>query len=146
MPTYEYRCKGCGRELEAVQSFSDPSLTVCPHCGGPLRKVFGSIGITFKGDGFYKNDSRSSSKRAAAAAASNGDSSSSSGDHSHSHDHSHGSHSHSTASSTPVPVRRLRSTSSSSSVDGREHQLERLTGARGRRRGLRRVGLLLLPR
>ena len=60
MPTYEYRCKGCGRELEVVQSFSDASLTVCPHCGGPLRKVFGSIGITFKGDGFYKNDSRSS--------------------------------------------------------------------------------------
>ena len=84
MPTYEYRCKGCGRELEAVQSFSDPSLTVCPHCGGPLRKVFGSIGITFKGDGFYKNDSRSSSKKSSASK-SNGDSSSSSGDHSHSH-------------------------------------------------------------
>ena len=63
MPTYEYRCKGCGRELEVVQSFSDASLTVCPHCGGPLRKVFGSIGITFKGDGFYKNDNRSNGKR-----------------------------------------------------------------------------------
>ena len=49
MPTYEYRCKSCGHELEAVQSFTDDALTECPACGGPLRKVFGSIGITFKG-------------------------------------------------------------------------------------------------
>lgn len=61
MPTYEYTCKSCGERTEAVQSFSDPSLTVCPNCGGVLRKVFGNIGIAFKGSGFYKNDSRSSS-------------------------------------------------------------------------------------
>ena len=61
MPTYEYRCKDCGDELEAVQGFHDDPLTECPACGGPLRKKFGSVGISFKGSGFYKNDSRSSS-------------------------------------------------------------------------------------
>lgn len=61
MPTYEYRCKDCGEHLEVVQSFTDDPLTECPACGGPLRKVFGSIGVTFKGSGFYKTDSRTSS-------------------------------------------------------------------------------------
>ena len=59
MPTYEYACKSCGEHLEVVQSFKDEPLTECPNCGGPLRKVFGSIGITFKGSGFYRTDSRS---------------------------------------------------------------------------------------
>ena len=58
MPTYEYACKACGEHLEVVQSFKDDALTECPNCGGELRKVFGSIGIVFKGSGFYKNDSR----------------------------------------------------------------------------------------
>ena len=58
MPTYEYACKSCGQHMEVVQSFKDEPLTECPNCGGPLRKVFGSIGITFKGSGFYKTDSR----------------------------------------------------------------------------------------
>ena len=56
VPTYEYRCRSCGHELEVVQSFSDDALTECPNCQGQLRKVFGSIGVTFKGTGFYKND------------------------------------------------------------------------------------------
>jgi len=64
MPTYEYACRNCGSHLEVVQSFSDDPLTECPHCGGALRKVFGSIGITFKGSGFYKTDSRSGSSAA----------------------------------------------------------------------------------
>ena len=61
MPTYEYRCKACGEHLEVVQAFTDDPLTECPACGGELRKVFGNIGITFKGSGFYKTDSRSKS-------------------------------------------------------------------------------------
>lgn len=61
MPTYEYACTACGTHLEAVQKFTDDPLTTCPHCGGPLRKVFGSIGIVLKGSGFYRNDSRSNS-------------------------------------------------------------------------------------
>ena len=58
MPTYQYACTECGEQLEAVQSFSDPALTECPNCQGKLRKVFNSVGIVFKGSGFYRNDSR----------------------------------------------------------------------------------------
>ena len=60
MPTYSYLCKSCGHHFDAVQSFSDPSLTVCPECGGELRKQYGSIGVTFNGSGFYRTDSRGS--------------------------------------------------------------------------------------
>jgi putative FmdB family regulatory protein len=60
MPTYEYVCRQCGEHLEVVQSFTDDALTECPNCGGVLKKVFGNIGIVFKGSGFYKTDSRSS--------------------------------------------------------------------------------------
>ena len=77
MPTYEYRCKDCSEHLEVVQSFKDDPLTECPACGGDLRKVFGSIGISFKGSGFYKTDSRSSSS---AGSSSKSESSSSSSD------------------------------------------------------------------
>jgi putative FmdB family regulatory protein len=59
VPTYQYACTECGHQLEAVQSFSDPALTECPNCQGKLRKVFNSVGIVFKGSGFYRNDSRS---------------------------------------------------------------------------------------
>lgn len=58
MPTYAYACKNCGHRFDAVQSFSEPSLTECPECGGPLRKEYGSIGVTFNGSGFYRTDSR----------------------------------------------------------------------------------------
>jgi putative FmdB family regulatory protein len=61
MPTYEYACKSCDQHLEVVQSFTADSLTTCPACGGSLRKVFGNIGISFKGSGFYRNDSRAAS-------------------------------------------------------------------------------------
>ncbi|WP_404433804.1 FmdB family transcriptional regulator [Microbacterium lacus] len=61
MPTYAYACKQCGHRFDAVQSFADPTLTVCPECGGPLRKEYGSIGVTFNGSGFYRNDSRAAS-------------------------------------------------------------------------------------
>ena len=67
MPTYEYRCKECGNELEIVQSFTDDALTTCEACGGPLRKVFGNVGIAFKGSGFYKTDSRGSSSKSSTA-------------------------------------------------------------------------------
>ena len=81
MPTYQYACTACDERLEAVQSFSDAPLMQCPACGGPLRKVFSAVGVVFKGSGFYKTDSRSSSKAAgssdgAAAGSSSGGSSS----------------------------------------------------------------------
>jgi putative FmdB family regulatory protein len=84
LPTYEYRCKTCGQHLEIVQAFTDDALTECPTCGGDLRKVFGSIGISFKGSGFYKTDSRvsstSSTSSSSESSSSSGDGGSSSGD------------------------------------------------------------------
>jgi len=68
MPTYEYACKSCGEHLEVVQSFTDDPLSECPNCGGELRKVFGAIGIAFKGSGFYRNDSRPQPKESKKAA------------------------------------------------------------------------------
>lgn len=61
MPTYAYACRSCGHAFDAVQSFADDALTVCPECGGELRKQYGSIGVTFNGSGFYRTDSRAGS-------------------------------------------------------------------------------------
>ena len=63
MPTYQYVCTNPEdkHEFEVVQSFSDPSVTECPQCGAPVRKVYGSVGVVFKGSGFYRTDSRSGS-------------------------------------------------------------------------------------
>ena len=58
MPMYAYACKDCGHAFDIQQSFSDDSLTVCPECSGILRKKFNSVGVVFKGSGFYRNDSR----------------------------------------------------------------------------------------
>ncbi|WP_394247798.1 FmdB family zinc ribbon protein [Arthrobacter pityocampae] len=58
MPMYAYACKDCGHTFDIQQSFSDDSLTVCPVCDGALRKKFNSVGVVFKGSGFYRNDSR----------------------------------------------------------------------------------------
>ncbi|MET0132386.1 MAG: FmdB family zinc ribbon protein [Kibdelosporangium sp.] len=68
MPTYQYACTVCDHRFEQVQSFSDPSLTVCPECQGKLRKLYSSVGVVFKGSGFYRTDSRSGSTSTAPAA------------------------------------------------------------------------------
>lgn len=70
MPTYQYTCTECGEPLETVQKFSDEPLTVCPACGGRLRKVFSPVGIVFKGSGFYRTDSRKSAAAATPATSS----------------------------------------------------------------------------
>jgi putative FmdB family regulatory protein len=72
MPTYEYACKKCGEHLEVVQSFNDDPLTQCPACKSKnaLKKVFGNVGIVFKGSGFYKTDSRSSTKSTSSSSSS----------------------------------------------------------------------------
>ena len=72
MPTYEYVCKKCGHEFDAVQSFSDDALTTCPECSGPLQKKFGSVGVVFKGSGFYRTDSREESRAKKSGAKSDG--------------------------------------------------------------------------
>jgi putative FmdB family regulatory protein len=61
VPTYAYRCADCGHAFDIHQAFTDDALTVCPECAGRLRKQFGSVGVTFKGSGFYRTDSRSGS-------------------------------------------------------------------------------------
>ena len=61
MPVYAYKCRDCGTPLEVHQEFKDAPLTECPVCGGALRKQYGTIGVTFNGSGFYRNDSRAAS-------------------------------------------------------------------------------------
>ena len=78
MPTYSYACTECGNRFDEVQSFSDDALTTCPKCSGRLRKLFGNVGVVFKGSGFYRNDSRETSKSSSSSSASSNGSSSSS--------------------------------------------------------------------
>jgi putative FmdB family regulatory protein len=60
VPTYAYACTACGHRFEVQQSFTDSALTECPECAGRLRKLFNTVGIVFKGSGFYRTDSRGS--------------------------------------------------------------------------------------
>ncbi len=78
MPTYQYACTNPEgkHDFEVVQSFSDAPVSECPECGVPVRKVYGSVGVVFKGSGFYRTDSRTSAT-ASEKASSNGSSSSS---------------------------------------------------------------------
>ncbi|GAA1731669.1 hypothetical protein GCM10009809_28910 [Isoptericola hypogeus] len=78
MPTYAYRCADCNHVFDVHQAFTDESLTVCPECGGSLRKQYGSVGVTFKGSGFYRTDSRKGASSSTASSSSSGSSSSAS--------------------------------------------------------------------
>ena len=69
MPTYSYACTECGNRFDAVQAFSDAALTTCAECNGRLRKLFGNVGVVFKGSGFYRTDSRESAKSSAKSSA-----------------------------------------------------------------------------
>ncbi len=77
MPTYEYACTACGERTEARQSFTDPPLELCPHCGGKLRKLYSPVGIVFKGSGFYSTDAK---KKSSTSSSSSGDAKSSASD------------------------------------------------------------------
>jgi putative FmdB family regulatory protein len=76
VPTYSYACTECGNRFDAVQSFTDAALTTCSECNGRLRKLFGNVGVVFKGSGFYRTDSRESAK-SSATSSSNGSATSS---------------------------------------------------------------------
>jgi putative FmdB family regulatory protein len=105
VPTYQYACTACDHRFDAVQSFTDASLTECPACSGPLRKVFSSVGIVFKGSGFYRTDSRSGGGGVAAksdAATSDSAKSDSGSSSNGSKDSSTSSSSSSSSSSTPA--------------------------------------------
>jgi putative FmdB family regulatory protein len=62
MPVYSYICKACEHSFDIKQTLSDAALTECPKCGGEIRKVFGKVGVTFKGSGFYRTDNASAPK------------------------------------------------------------------------------------
>ena len=100
MPTYSYACTECDNRFDAVQAFSDDALTECPKCHGRLRKLFGSVGVVFKGSGFYRTDSRDASKSSAKSdnSSSKSDKSDASSSTSSSSDKS------TTSSSSPAPV------------------------------------------
>ncbi len=78
MPTYSYACTECDNKFDAVQAFSDDALTECPKCDGRLRKLFGKVGVVFKGSGFYRNDSREAAKTTSNGASKSSESTSSS--------------------------------------------------------------------
>jgi putative FmdB family regulatory protein len=80
VPTYSYACTECDNRFDAVQAFSDDALTTCPKCSGRLRKLFGSVGVVFKGSGFYRNDSRDTSKSSINGSGSSSESSNKSSD------------------------------------------------------------------
>ncbi|MFB6610545.1 FmdB family zinc ribbon protein [Agromyces sp. NPDC056379] len=83
MPTYSYRCTECDNAFDIHQAFTDDTLTVCEVCGGKLRKLFNTIGVTFNGSGFYRTDSRNggsgSSGSGSSGSSSSGSSTGSSG-------------------------------------------------------------------
>ena len=116
MPTYSYACTECDHRFDAVQSFSDDSLTVCPVCEGRLRKVFSAVGVVFKGGGFYRTDSRSGSS--ASMPAGKSDSSSNGSSDSGSSSSSGSSDSGSSGSSSGSAAKAGASSSSSKAADG----------------------------
>jgi putative FmdB family regulatory protein len=79
VPTYSYACTECGHRFDVVQAFTDDSLTTCEKCSGRLRKLFNSVGVVFKGSGFYRTDSREATKNASNGSAKSSSSSSSDG-------------------------------------------------------------------
>nr|WP_256736251.1 FmdB family zinc ribbon protein [Mycolicibacterium hippocampi] len=112
VPTYSYACTECDNKFDMVQAFTDDALTQCPQCDGRLRKIFGKVGVVFKGSGFYRTDSREASKSSAASSGSaSSDSSASDSSTSSSSDKSSSSSSSSSDKSTSSD----KSSSSSSS-------------------------------
>ncbi|HTY27806.1 MAG TPA: FmdB family zinc ribbon protein [Mycobacterium sp.] len=100
MPTYSYACTECDNRFDAVQAFTDDALTTCPECSGRLRKLFNAVGVVFRGSGFYRTDSRESSKSTAKSESS----SSSSSEKSSSSSDSSSNSSASSGSSTSTPA------------------------------------------
>jgi putative FmdB family regulatory protein len=112
VPTYSYACTACEHHFDTVQKFTDASLTDCPECSGRLRKLFSSVGIVFKGSGFYRTDSRTNSSD---KPSSNGKSESGTKDKSDSKQSDAGSSSDSKAGSGPASSTASASATSSTS-------------------------------
>ena len=110
MPTYSYECTECDNKFDLAQAFSDDALTECPQCDGRLRKLFGKVGVVFKGSGFYRTDSREAAKSTSNGSSKSSESSGSSSssekksDSAKSDSSSSSSSSGSSGSSTSAPV------------------------------------------
>jgi putative FmdB family regulatory protein len=104
VPTYSYACTDCDNRFDAVQAFTDDALTTCPECSGRLRKLFNSVGVVFKGSGFYRTDSRESSKSPVKADSSSSSSSEKISSSSDSSSSSSNSSAPSSSSSTSTPA------------------------------------------
>ncbi|KUI24410.1 FmdB family zinc ribbon protein [Mycobacterium sp. GA-2829] len=104
MPTYSYACTECGNRFDAVQAFSDDALTECPKCSGRLRKLFGKVGVVFKGSGFYRTDSRESAKSSSNGSAKSSSESTSSSTTSSSNSSSSSDSSSSSSSTSSAPA------------------------------------------
>jgi len=117
MPTYEYACTNpeCGNRFERVQAFTDPSITSCPVCDQAVRKVYGNVGVVFKGSGFYRNDARAEAKSSNGSSAKGGDGAKSEGGKSDSAKTSSSSDSSSSSSSASSSSSSGGSSSSSAS-------------------------------
>ncbi|KUI26716.1 FmdB family transcriptional regulator [Mycobacterium sp. IS-1742] len=102
MPTYSYACTECDNRFDAVQAFSDDALTECPQCSGRLRKLFGKVGVVFKGSGFYRTDSREATKSSSNGSAKSTSESTSSSEKSSSTSSGDSSSSSSSTSSAPA--------------------------------------------
>ena len=103
VPTYSYACTECDNKFDQVQAFTDDALTECPQCSGRLRKLFGKVGVVFKGSGFYRTDSREADnkkKSSSSSGSSNGSESSSSSTSSSSSSSTSGSSDSSSSSSS----------------------------------------------
>jgi putative FmdB family regulatory protein len=72
LPLYEYQCKKCHSLTERIQKFSDPPLTICPHCGGELEKLLSAAAVRFKGTGWYATDYAKKSGKGGGSGGSNG--------------------------------------------------------------------------
>jgi putative FmdB family regulatory protein len=99
VPTYSYACTECDNRFDVVQAFTDDALTTCEKCSGRLRKLFNSVGVVFKGSGFYRTDSRESAK-----SSTNGSTTSSSGTNGSSSSESSSSEKSSTSSAKAEPA------------------------------------------
>ncbi len=148
MPTYQYRCTGCGQTFERYQSFSDDPITVCPlpctesacpnkasgdtdaTCGAEVRKIFSNVGISFKGSGFYRNDSRAAASSSSGSSSGSGDSSSDSASES-SGNSANDSPNSSSGSSAGSSKGSASASSDSNSKNGKSRSTEKAASASG---------------
>jgi len=108
MPLYEYECTTCHRHTEKIQKFSDPEITICPHCGGPLERVLSAPAVSFKGGGWFADGYGNAKPKSSGDSASTSSGSASKSD-------SHSTSTNGASSATPAPSAPATSTPAPSS-------------------------------